>query len=185
MEQPPLIDVPPLPKPTLPQQIEGLLFVSGEALQITQLAQVLETPADAIEQALEVLQASYLERGLRIQRHGDALQIVTAPEVASTIEKFLGGTTTNRLSPAALEVLAIIAYRQPITKAQIEAIRGVDCGGVMRALLVRDLIHEAGRLDTVGRPILYATTEEFLRQFGLASLLDLPPFEVPDPPTSA
>jgi segregation and condensation protein B len=96
------------------------------------------------------------------------------------IERFLGVQAQPRLSAAALEALAIVAYRQPITRAQVDAVRGVDSSGVIRALVGRDLIAEAGRLETVGRPILYATTEEFLRQFGLASLQELPPIELPE-----
>jgi segregation and condensation protein B len=98
------------------------------------------------------------------------------------IERFLGIQPQPKLSPAALEALAIVAYRQPVTRAQVDALRGVDSSGVIRALLGRDLIAEAGRLDTVGRPILYATTAEFLRQFGLSSLAELPPLDLPELP---
>ena len=97
------------------------------------------------------------------------------------IERFLGGQPPARLSAAALEALAIIAYRQPITRAQVDAVRGVDSSGVIRARLGRELVVETGRLETVGRPILYATTPEFLRQFGLANLAELPPLDLPDP----
>jgi segregation and condensation protein B len=116
---------------------------------------------------------------VRVQRSGDHVQLVSAPESAAVVERFLGIGPQPRPSTAALETLAIIAYRQPITRAQIEAIRGVDSSGVVRALLVRELIAEAGRLETVGRPILYATTPEFLRQFGLSSLAELPEIELP------
>src|SRR5581483_5022177 len=107
------------------------------------------------------LSADCQTRGVRVQRQGDLVQFVTAPEAAAAIERFLGVQPQPRLSPAALEALAIIAYRQPITRAQVDALRGVDSSGVIRALLGRDLIAEAGRLETVGRPILYATTSEF------------------------
>jgi segregation and condensation protein B len=117
---------------------------------------------------------------VRVQRQGDSIQLVTAPESAAVIERFLGIQPQPRLSPAALEALAIIAYRQPITRANVDALRGVDSSGVIRALLGRDLITEAGRLDTVGRPILYATTAEFLRQFGLSNLAELPPLDLPE-----
>jgi segregation and condensation protein B len=103
---------------------------------------------------------------------------VTAPESSAAVERFIGVQSQPRISGAALEVLAIIAYRQPITRAQVEALRGVDSGGVIRALMGRELIAESGRLETVGRPILYATTPDFLRQFGLGSLADLPPLEL-------
>lgn len=178
MEQPTLIDVPatpPPPQPTTMQLIESLLFVAGEPVTVTQLAKALELPADAVEAALEQLIASSAGRGVCVQRHGEGVQLVSAPVAAAVVERFLGVQSQQRLSSAALEVLAIIAYRQPITRAQIEAVRGVDCGGVTRALHGRDLICEVGRLESVGRPILYGTTAEFLRQFGLASLSELPP----------
>ncbi|MBK9715272.1 MAG: SMC-Scp complex subunit ScpB [Kouleothrix sp.] len=180
MEQPTLFDIPALPKPSTVQLVESLLFVAGEAVTVAQLAQALELPADAVELALERLAADLAGRGVRLQRHGDAVQLVSAPESAATIERFLGVAPAARLSSAALEALAIVAYRQPITRAQVDGLRGVDSSGVIRALLGRDLIAEAGRLETVGRPILYATTDEFLRQFGLASLAELPPLELPE-----
>jgi segregation and condensation protein B len=182
MEQPPLFDLPTPPAPSAAQLIEGLLFVAGEPLSVAQLAQVLELPADAIEAALERLAAECQTRGVRVQRQGDSIQLVSAPEAAGVIERFLGIQPQPRLSPAALEALAIIAYRQPVTRAQVDALRGVDSSGVIRALLGRDLIAEAGRLDTVGRPILYTTTAEFLRQFGLSNLAELPPLDLPELP---
>lgn len=165
--------------PTTAQLIESILFVASEPVTIAQLAKALEIVPDAVEAALDDLHAASGTRGIRIQRIEDRVQLVSAPETAAVIERFLGVQANTRLSAAALEVLGIIAYRQPITRAQIEAVRGVDCGGVLRALLSRELICEAGRLEAVGRPILYATTAEFLHQFGLTSLRDLPPVEVP------
>ncbi|GAB4214985.1 MAG: SMC-Scp complex subunit ScpB [Roseiflexaceae bacterium] len=181
MEQPALISVPPAPAPTLVQLVESLLFVAGEPVTVAQLARALEVVPDAVEAALEQL-AQAQERGIRVQRLGDRVQLVSAPEAAAAVERFLGVQGSARLSAAALEVLAIIAYRQPITRAQVDGVRGVDSGGVIRALLARDLIVEAGRLETVGRPILYGTTEQFLRQFGLAALSELPPLDIPEPP---
>jgi segregation and condensation protein B len=175
MEQPTLPSLPPpVPPPSASQLIEALLFVAGEPVTITQLARAIELPADSVELAL-----SYGGRGIRLQRDGERVQLVSAPEAAAAVARFLGVEASTRLSPAALEVLAIVAYRQPLTRAQIEAIRGVDSSGVVRALLARDLISEAGRLESVGRPILYATTSLFLQQFGLTSLNDLPPIELP------
>jgi segregation and condensation protein B len=179
MEQTPLLDIPPAPTPTTVQLVEGLLFIAGEPVTITQLAHALELAPDAVEAALEQLAAACRERGVRVQRSGEHVRLVSAPEAAAAIERFLGVSEQPRLSAAALEVLAIIAYRQPITRAQVEAIRGVDSSSVIRALLARDLIAEAGRLETVGRPILYTTTGEFLQQFGLGSLAELPPLELP------
>jgi len=185
-QQQPLPNLPP-PRalPGTAPLIESLLFVAGEAVSITQLAQILELPADSLELALEDLATSLQGRGIRLQRSADRLQLVSAPEAAPVLARFLGVQASARLSTAALEVLAIIAYRQPLTRAQIEAIRGVDSSGVVRALLARDLISESGRLETVGRPILYRTTSEFLRQFGLSSLADLPALEMPDPPAES
>jgi segregation and condensation protein B len=180
MEQPLLLDIPPALAPTTVQLIESLLFIAGEPVTITQLAHALELAPDAVEAALEQLAAACRERGVRVQRSGEGVQLVSAPEAAAVVERFLGVGPQPRPSAAALETLAIIAYRQPITRAQIEAIRGVDSSGVVRALLARDLIVETGRLETVGRPILYATTPEFLRQFGLSSLVELPPLDLPE-----
>ncbi|MFL5804708.1 MAG: SMC-Scp complex subunit ScpB [Roseiflexaceae bacterium] len=180
MEQPRLLDIPPALAPTTVQLIESLLFIAGEPVTITQLAHALELAPDAVEAALEQLAAACRERGVRVQRSGDSVQLVSAPEAAAVVERFLGVGPPPRPSAAALETLAIIAYRQPITRAQIEAIRGVDSSGVVRALLARDLIVEASRLETVGRPILYATTPEFMRQFGLSSLAELPPLDLPE-----
>lgn len=174
-----------MPTPAAPsaaQLLEALLFIAGEPVTVAQLVQALELPADAVEAALEALAAGCAGRGIRVQRHGDHVQLVSAPEAAAVIERFLGVQPQAKLSAAALETLAIIAYRQPITRAQVDALRGVDSSGVIRALLGRDLIAETGRLDTVGRPILYATTDEFLRQFGLGQLADLPPIELPELP---
>jgi segregation and condensation protein B len=180
VEQPPLFDLPPAPSAV--QLVEGLLFIAGEPVTVAQLAQALDLPADAIERALEQLIADCARRGVRVQRHADAVQLVSAPEAAAAIERFLGLQPQTKLSAAALEALAIVAYRQPITRAQVDAVRGVDSSGVLRALLGRELITETGRLETIGRPIVYATTDEFLRQFGLGSLAELPPIELPDIP---
>jgi segregation and condensation protein B len=162
--------------------IESLLFVTEEPVSIEQLAQALAIPAAQVESALQQLGEEYQGRGIRLQRHKDRLQLVTAPEAAPIVARFLGVQGSARLSSAALEVLAIVAYRQPLTRSQLETIRGVDSSGVLRALISRNLIAEVGRLDTVGRPILYATTPEFLQQFGLDSLDTLPPLPEYDDP---
>ena len=168
----------PSPPPTARQLIESLLFVAGEPVTVAQLARATTLPLDTVELALAELTAACYERGVRVQREGERVQLVSAPEAAPVIARFLGVEASSRLSPAALEVLAITAYRQPLTRAQIEAIRGVDSSGVIPALLARDLIAEAGRVETVGRPILYTTTTNFLRQFGLTKLADLPPVDL-------
>lgn len=178
--QQPLPNLPAAPPaPSLVQLVESLLFVAGEPVSVAQLTRALEAPGDAVELALEALAAECLGRGVRVQRHGDHVQLVSAPEAARAVGRFLGVQASGRLSSAALEVLAIVAYRQPLTRAQVDAIRGVDSSGTIRALLARDLVAEAGRLETVGRPILYTTTPAFLQQFGLTSLAELPAIDLP------
>ena len=116
-------------------------------------------------------------RGLRIQRRGDKVQLTTRPECAPYVEKFLGLTLTSRLSKPALETLAIVAYQQPVTRPEIEMVRGVNCDGVIQTLLSKGLIEEVARLETAGRPIQYGTTFTFLQHFGLRSLDELPPLK--------
>lgn len=156
---------------------EALLFVAGEPTPVGRLATALAVAPERVEAALERLVQGCEGRGMRLQRHKDAVQLVSAPEAADAIETFLGLDLTTRLSRAALETLAIIAYRQPVTRPQIDAIRGVNSDGVMRTLLNRGLIEEVGRLEQAGRPILYGTTFEFLQYFGLSGLAELPPLE--------
>ncbi len=162
---------------SLEARVEALLFVAEEPPSVVQLARALEATPEAVEEALQGLAERLKDRGLRLQRKGDRVQLVTAPEAAEDVRRFLGLTAGPRLSPAALETLAIIAYRQPITRAEIEAIRGVNCDGVLRTLLARGLIEEIGRSEGPGRPILYGTTFLFLQHFGLRSLEDLPPLD--------
>ncbi|MEJ5201315.1 MAG: SMC-Scp complex subunit ScpB [Anaerolineales bacterium] len=163
----------------LESSIEALLFVAASSVSIAQLAAVLEETSEVIEQALRELEKRYLNRGgIRIQWSAGRVQLTTAPEYAPTIEKFLGYEATTHLSRAAQETLAIIAYRQPITRPGIDAIRGVNSDGVLRSLLSKGLIQEVGRAEGPGRPILYGTTAEFLQYFGLSSLSQLPPYEV-------
>jgi segregation and condensation protein B len=118
------------------------------------------------------------ERGWVVQRHVDRLQLGTAPRFAEHIRRFLGLDREAKLSPAALETLAIVAYQQPATRAELEAVRGVDCSGVLSTLHTRGMIESVGRRPTVGNPIEYGTTALFLRHFGLTSLADLPPLGV-------
>ncbi len=157
--------------------LEAVLFAFPQPVTVEQLANALQYPKEDIEAALARLEAQLQARGLRLQRHRDAWQLTSAPEAAPYIERLAGAEVTLRLSQAALETLAIIAYAQPITRPQIEAIRGVGSDGVVRTLLSTGLIAEVGRAETVGRPILYGTTAEFLQQFGLTSLDELPPLE--------
>lgn len=162
------------PSLDLAAQVEALLFVADEAVTVQRLTEALQEDQAAVEEALTELRERLTRRGLRLQRKGDRVQLVTAPELAPLVERFLGLEHTDTLSPAALETLAIVAYRQPITRAQIEAIRGVNSDAVLRTLLRHGLIQEVGRLEKAGRPILYGTTMEFLQVFGLEDLGDLP-----------
>src|SRR6476469_5147366 len=158
---------------------EALLFVSAEPVPLGDLRRVLAIRQPTLERVLDYLGKTLAEgqRGVRLQRHNDIVRLVTAPEAALYIDKLKGQQASQRLSDAALETLALIAYRQPVTRPQIEAIRGVDCNGVTNTLLQRGLIQEAGRLDSVGHPILYSTTLAFLQHFGLESPEHLPPLE--------
>ncbi len=159
----------------LARAIAALLFVAEGPVTLEQLAKVLDASLDDVERAFGQVQAWLDGGGLALQRHGNRVQAVTAASVAAYVERFLGLDLSNRLSPAALEVLAIIAYRQPITRVEVEAIRGVNCDGVLRTLTSKGLVGEVGRLEQAGRPILYGTTFEFLQYFGLRQVQDLPP----------
>ena len=162
---------------SLAARVESLLFVADAPVSIGRLAEALEVTPGQIKRALTDLEVAYANRGLRLQRASNRVQLVTAPEAAPYVERFLGLERRTHLSQAALETLAIIAYRQPVTRPEIEAIRGVNSDSVLRTLLSAGLIEEVGRAPTVGRPILYGTTFEFLQHFGLRSLDELPPLE--------
>jgi segregation and condensation protein B len=157
--------------------VEAILFASAEPVNMADLRRVLAVRPATLERVLDHLgrTLSAERRGVRLQRHNGMVRLVTAPEMALYIDKMRGQQATQRLSEAALETLAIIAYTQPCTRPQVEAIRGVDCSGVISTLLARGLIEEVGRLDTVGHPILYGTTLAFLQYFGLESPNQLPP----------
>ncbi|MEI7556611.1 SMC-Scp complex subunit ScpB [Candidatus Chlorohelix sp.] len=159
--------------------IEAILFISAEAVNFADLQKALQIEPKWLEELITTLNGDYENnaRGLRIYRHNNTLQIVTSPEVALYIERFLGLQPASRLSAAALETLTIIAYRQPITRQGIEAIRGVDSSGVINTLQARSLIEEVGRAESIGHPVLFGSTIEFLHQFGLKNLAELPPLE--------
>jgi segregation and condensation protein B len=166
----------------LSQLIESLLFVSDEPVDSVQLAKALSVSLDAVEASVQRLVRLYqlTDRGLRLQTREGRHSLVTAPESAGAIEDFLNLDLTTKLSGPALETLAVIAYRQPVTRIQIEAVRGVDCSGVLRSMTQRGLIEEVGRLETVGRPILYGVTDLFMQHFGLLNLDELPPLTTED-----
>ena len=161
-------------------QLEALLFVAAEPVPMAQLAAALDISASVVERALNELEAQLSSRGLRLQRHAGRVQLTTAPQLADLIERFLGLEATTHLSRAALETLAIIAYQQPVTRPQIDAIRGVNSDSMMKSLLNKGLILESGRADGPGRPILYSTTPEFLQHFGLNSILEMPSLAKPE-----
>jgi segregation and condensation protein B len=160
---------------SLKGQIESLLFVAGEPVSCGRLAAVLQVDGSQVETVLAELEAEYQGRGFRLQRKGQLAQLVSAPEAAEPVRVLLGLELSSRVSPAALETLAIVAYRQPVTRAEIEKVRGVNSDSVLRTLVARGLVEEQGRLEQAGRPIIYGTTFEFLQQFGLTSLEQLPP----------
>lgn len=163
---------------TLAAILESLLFVADAPTPVSQLAEAAECEVRDVEAALQAMAEDYVNRGVRLQRKGNLVQLVSAPQAAPHIERFLGLTLSGKLSAAALETLAIIAYKQPITRPQIEAIRGVSSDGVLRTLMSKGLIEEVGRLETVGHPVLFGTTFDFLQYFGLGSLDELPPLEM-------
>ncbi len=161
----------------LRRPIEALLFVAGEALPIKQIAKLTLATEEQIAIALQRIEADYAERGIVLREIAGGYRFASSPAVRDIVEAYLLPPKSN-LSAPALETLAIVAYMQPVTKSEIEAIRGVASDSVVSTLLERSLIAEAGRKDVVGRPMLYKTTAEFLESFGLRSLDDLPPMEL-------
>jgi segregation and condensation protein B len=159
----------------LTARVEALLFVSAGPLTPAAMSAALHVPAREVEKSLADLEAACGRRGLRLQQHRDGYQLTTAPDMAQDIETMLSLEATSQLTRAALEVLAIIAYEQPVTRPHVDAIRGVNSESALRTLLRHGLIEEAGRTEGPGRPILYVTTAEFLQHFGLGKLADLPP----------
>ncbi len=174
------------PRPeNLPMVLESLLLVAEEPPTVQMLARVTGVSADAVEQALDQIAADE-SRGIRLRRHGATIALVSAPEAAPWVEALLGLETPNRLSKAALETLAVIAYHQPVTRSSIERVRGVGAGGSLRTLRSRDLVEPVGRLETPGQPLLWGVTARFLDHFGLGALAELPPLgDLPAPAQQA
>jgi len=165
-----------MPPSDLQAALEALLFSSDQPLPLTLLAESLDTPPERVAEALVALEAAYAARGAGVQLReiaGGHL-LVTAPEHSEWVGRLLRGKKKMRLSRPALETLAIVAYKQPVTKSEIEAIRGVDASAVLATLLERNLVTIRGRSKVVGRPLLYGTTQEFLDYFGLKELAELP-----------
>jgi len=165
--------------------IEALLFVSDKPLLTREIKHIVkeDLPENTnLEGIIKDLQTEYqqLNRAFQLNFVADGWTFATKPEYAPWIKTLLKDKTTFKLSPSAMEVLAIIAYKQPITRAEIDSIRGVDSGGVMDTLLDRKLIKIVGKKETIGKPMLYGTTQEFLRHFGLSHLSELPVIETND-----
>jgi segregation and condensation protein B len=171
--------IPPPPAERLAAALESLLFVADEPLELGVLARSLSVSRAQTAEAVEGLAKQCSDRGVRIQRDGDLVQLVTAPEAAPYVERFLG-MEHQRLSRAALESLAVIAYRQPVTRSAIDAVRGVNSDRAVATLMARGLVQEVGRANTVGRPVLLGTTVRFLEYFGLERPDDLPPLSEPE-----
>jgi segregation and condensation protein B len=159
-------------------RIEALLFVSPELISIPQIANALNISVREVEKSLEELNTLLVNRGIRLQRVSRSVQLITAPEISADVQRFLDLEETSRLSRAALEVLAIVAYQEPVTRPQIDAVRGVNSDSVLRTLLRHGLVDEVGRTDGPGRPFIYATTSDFLNHFGLTSMVELPPLNL-------
>jgi len=165
----------------LKRAAESILLVSGGPVTVDQLVVALGVPPQTVHALLWELQQDYAGRGIQIQTLAGGYQLCTRPELALYVQRFLRLDHREPLSQAALETLAIVAYRQPITRAEIEAVRGVRSDHILERLLERHLIRDVGRKQALGRPILYGTTEGFLRYFGLRDLGDLPVLEGNDP----
>ena len=176
---------PPSSAEALPALIEALLFVSDGPVEASALAQALGVSRRRVEQALEPLAGSLAGHGVRLQIGPQGVQLVTAPEAAAHVEYFLGLEAKRRLSPAALETLAIVAYRQPVTRAIVESIRGVNSDAAIATLRSRELIAEGGRAPGPGRATLFVTTQRFLEHFGLERPDQLPALdELGSPPAA-
>jgi segregation and condensation protein B len=158
-------------------QLEALLFVAERPLSRREIATLAGVERSLVDMRLGDLEVSLAPRGIRLVLSGDRVELVTAPEAGALIARYIGADAV-RLSPASMETLAIVAYRQPVTKAAVERIRGVDSDYTIRTLLHRRLVVELGRSDAPGRPFLYGTGFEFLERFGLTTLDELPPLEV-------
>jgi segregation and condensation protein B len=173
--------------PTLEAVVEAVLFASDESLNASRLAKIAETSASQVRRCVDTLNERYQAGGsaFRIEQIAGGYQMLTLPVFDHWLKKLITVRGDSRLSPAALETLAIISYKQPIIRADIEAIRGVQCGEVIRSLMYKGLVKIVGRAEILGRPMQYGTTKKFLEVFGLNSLKDLPKVEELKKPESA
>lgn len=161
--------------------LESLLFAWGEPLNLNEISRILNMSTGNISNVLDEMMERFSkdeDSGLTIQKFGNSYQITTKKENYEYIQSLLQTTVNKSLSTAAMETLSIIAYKQPVTKVEIELIRGVKCSNVIKGLLDKGLIKEVGRLDKPGRPAIYSTTDEFLRHFGLNSINELPALSI-------
>lgn len=166
-------------KKVMKSAFESMMFVWGEPLKAQTAGDIFNISEKEALELFRELQNEYLEegRGIVIREVNKAFQFITKEENADYIERLCTPVKARRLSQAALEVLAIVAYKQPVTKGQIEAIRGIKCDRVLEGLIAKDLIENIGRSDAIGRPILYGTTDTFLKNFGFNTIKDLPEIE--------
>jgi segregation and condensation protein B len=171
--------------PPLAAELQALLFVAAEPVTPAELAEAAQASVKAVEAALLELEQALASTGLRLQRQAGRVQLTTAAEHAGSIERFLGLEARSHLSRPALETLAIVAYNQPATRPQIDSVRGVNSETMLKSLLAKGLIYEMGRSEGPGRPILYATTPDFLQHLGLNTIAELPPLQVVEASESA
>ena len=166
---------------SLKGRIEAILFVSGEAVSIKDLSKALMVSEQELKKSLNEIsdEYDYEQRGFLLKRFGDRVQLATRPLYAGDVVRLLQPVQQQSLSQAAMETLAVVAYKQPVTRAEVEQVRGVKCDYSLQSLMTKGLIQETGRKDTIGRPILYGTTDEFLSHFGIRGLEDLPPMPEP------
>jgi len=171
------VDTPPPAEQLSEAQLEALLFVAERPLTRREIATIAGVDRATVDERLGDLEVALADRGIRLVLSADRVELATAPDAGALIARYVGADAI-RLSPASLETLAIVAYRQPVTKSSVERIRGVDSDYTIRALLHRRLVVELGRSGAPGRPFLYGTGFEFLERFGLTSLEELPPLDV-------
>ena len=168
-------------------RIESILFVAGEAVEFKDLAKALDLTDQELQTELNRIRSDYdyHQRGFMIKQFGTKVQLATRPLYADSVIRLLQPVQQQSLSQAAMETLAVVAYKQPVTRAEVEQIRGVKCDYSLQSLMIKGLIREVGRKDTIGRPILFGTTDAFLSHFGISDLTELPALPVPDEETAA
>ena len=163
-------------------RIEAILFVAGNAVEIRELSKALNMEEKRVQKILNELESEYdfEQRGFLLKRFGTKVQLATRPLYAEDVVRLLQPVQKQNLTQAAMETLAVVAYKQPVTRAEVEQIRGVKCDYSLQSLTAKGLIQEIGRKETIGRPVLFGTTDEFLSRFGIENLDQLPPLPVPE-----